>query len=116
NPPLLVVSDLHTIVVHTNFTNTVKREYRFTIEQLTDFETRQVLEAVFKNPEKLKPGATRAAVTQEAADKFTRLAATLRGRGLEAHVVAHFLNRVLFCMFAEDIGLIAGNLFTKLVE
>lgn len=116
NPPLLVVSDLKTIEVHTNFTNAVKRVYRFDIEQLADFETRQILEAVFHAPDRLKPGVTRAAVTAEAADKFTRLARALRERGHAPKDVAHFLNRLLFCMFAEDIGLLPGQLFTKLVE
>lgn len=116
NPPLLVVSDLQTIIVHTNFTNTVKGVHRFTVAELGDFDTRQKLEAVFKNPDRLRPGVTRAAVTQEAADKFTRLATALRDRGHEAQAVAHFLNRLLFCMFAEDIGLLSGHLFTKLVE
>lgn len=116
NPPLLVVSDLKTIEVHTNFTNAVKRVYRFDIEQLADFETRQILDAVFHAPDRLKPGVTRAAVTAEAADKFTRLARVLRDRGHAPKDVAHFLNRLLFCMFAEDIGLLPGQLFTKLVE
>ncbi|MBL0041742.1 MAG: class I SAM-dependent DNA methyltransferase [Xanthomonadales bacterium] len=116
NPPLLVVSDLKTIEVHTNFTNAVKRVYRFDIEQLADFETRQILESVFHAPDRLKPGVTRAAVTAEAADKFTRLARALRERGHAPKDVAHFLNRLLFCMFAEDIGLLPGQLFTKLVE
>lgn len=116
NPPLLVVSDLQAIIIHTNFTNTVKREYRLTVDQLADYESRKLLEAVFKSPDTLKPGVTRAAVTQEAADKFTRLATALRERGHEAHAVAHFLNRIVFCMFAEDIGLLAGHMFTKVVE
>lgn len=115
NPPLLVVSDLKTIVIHTNFTNTVKREIRFTVEQLSEFETRQILEAVFKHPESLRPGTTRTAITQEAAQKFTTLAQALRERGHEPHPVAHFLNRLLFCMFAEDIGLLPDGLFTKMV-
>jgi len=116
NPPLLVVSDLQTIVVHTNFTNTVKREYKFTIEQLADYETRQILEAVFKHPETLRPGVTRTGLTQDAAQKFTTLANALRDRGHDPHPVAHFLNRLLFCMFAEDIGLLPPRLFTELVE
>ena len=116
NPPLLVVSDLHTIIVHTNFTNTVKRKLEFTIEQLAEFETRQILEAVFKNPEALRPGTTRAAITQEAAEKFTTLAQALRTRGHDPLPVAHFLNRLLFCMFAEDIGLLPNQLFTKMVS
>jgi type II restriction/modification system DNA methylase subunit YeeA len=116
NPPLLVVSDLQKFVVHTNFTNTVKKEYRFTVEDLAEFETRQILEAVFHNPESLRPGVTRTAITQAAAEKFTTLAKALRDRGHEAHPVAHFLNRLLFCMFAEDIGLLPRNLFAELVE
>lgn len=116
NPPLLVVSDLHTIIVHTNFTNTVKREIKFAIEDLADFKTRQVLEAVFKNPEALRPGITRAVITQEAAERFTTLAQNLRARGHGPKDVAHFLNRLLFAMFAEDIGLLPNQLFTKLVE
>ncbi len=116
NPPLLVVSDLQTIVIHTNFTNTVKREIRFTVDELIDFDKRQILEAVFKNPEALRPGVTRAEITQKAAEKFATLAEILRGRGHETQTVAHFLNRLLFCMFAEDIGLLPDHLFTKLVE
>jgi type II restriction/modification system DNA methylase subunit YeeA len=116
NPPLLVVSDLKNIIVHTNFTNTVKREYKFTVEQLDDYETRQILEAVFKHPETLRPGTTRAGLTQEAAEKFTTLANALRERGNDPHPVAHFLNRLLFCMFAEDVGLLPARLFTDLVE
>lgn len=116
NPPLLVVSDLQTIVIHTNFTNTVKREIRFTVEELVDFDKRQILEAVFKHPEALRPGVTRAEITQKAAEKFATLAEVLRGRGHDTRTVAHFLNRLLFCMFAEDIGLLPDKLFTKLVE
>lgn len=97
NPPLLVVTDLRSIVVHTNFTNTVKREIRFTVDQLDDYATRQILDAVFNNPEALRPGITRTAITQEAAEKFTRLAQALRARKHDPHAVAHFLNRLVFC-------------------
>lgn len=116
NPPLLVVSDLHTIIVRTNFTNAPVQTYQFTIDQLEDYETRQTLSAVFNNPEALRPGTTRAAITQDAAEKFTALAQTLRGRGHAPQAVAHFLNRLLFAMFAEDIGLLPNHLFTKLVQ
>lgn len=115
NPPLLVVSDLHSIVVHTNFTNTVKRTLTFTIEQLGDFDTFRILDSVFHNPESLRPTTTRAGITKDAAAKFTSLAEGLRDRGNDPHEVAHFLNRLLFAMFAEDIRLLPNNLFTKLV-
>jgi len=116
NPPLLIVSDLHTIIIHTNFTNTVKREITFTVEDLANFETRQILEAAFKNPDALRPAATRAGVTKDAAEKFSAVAQKLRYRGEEPHAVAHFLTRLLFCMFAEDIGLLPNDLFTRIVR
>jgi type II restriction/modification system DNA methylase subunit YeeA len=116
NPPLLVVSDLQTIIVHTNFTNTAKQEYEFNIDQLSDYKTRQILEAVFNDPSALRPGLTRTMITQDAAEKFTALAKALRDRGHDPHPVAHFLNRLLFCMFAEDIGLLPNQLFTKMVN
>lgn len=116
NPPLLVCTDLQTIVVHTNFTNTVKQEIRLTVDELADHEKRKILEAVFRNPQALRPGITREAITQEAAEKFATLAKALRERGNAPQAVAHFLNRLIFCMFAEDIGLLPNYLFTKMVD
>lgn len=116
NPPLLVVSDLQTIIVRTNFTSAPVQTYQFTIDELENFETRQILSAVFNNPEALRPGTTRAAITKDAAEKFTALAQTLRARGHAPQLVAHFLDRLLFAMFAEDIGLLPSQLFTKLVR
>lgn len=43
NPPLLVVSDLQQIVIHTNFTSTVKQVHRITVDELLDFDKRQIL-------------------------------------------------------------------------
>ena len=34
NPPLLIVSDMESIVIHTNFTNTIKRTMRLTFDDL----------------------------------------------------------------------------------
>jgi type II restriction/modification system DNA methylase subunit YeeA len=116
NPPLLIVSDLERIIIHTNFTNAVKTKREFTIYDLENHETRQLLDAAFRHPDTLKPGTTRAVVTKEAADKFSTLAELLRGRGNDAHAVAHFLNRLLFCMFAEDISILPSQVFTKLVD
>ena len=116
NPPLLVVSDLQSIIIRTNFTNAPVREIRLTVDELENHDARQTLAAVFNNPEALRPGTTRAAITKDAAEKFTALAQTLRERGHAPQVVAHFLNRLLFAMFAEDIGLLPNHLFTKLVQ
>jgi len=55
-----------------------------------------------ERPEELKPGKTTAELTAEAASEFASLADRLRVRGHEPHAVAHFLNKLVFCMFAED--------------
>ena len=64
SPPLLVVSDMETIEVHTNWTNTVAKVHRFEIEDLRDADKRAALRWVFNDPEKLKPGQTRQALTE----------------------------------------------------
>ena len=40
----------------------------------------------------------------------------MQERGYEPESVAHFLNRVLFCLFAEDVGLLPRRLMTDLIE
>ncbi|MBI4026025.1 MAG: hypothetical protein HY360_13650, partial [Verrucomicrobia bacterium] len=39
----------------------------------------------------------------------------MRSRGLDAQPVAHFLDCMVFCLFAEDIGLLREGLFTDIV-
>lgn len=115
-PPLLIVSDINTIVIHTAFTGTVHETYVITLDDLLDAKKRQLLKWAFTAPERLKPGTTTAEVTQQAAKQFAELAQSLRQRGHDAHDVAHFLNQILFCFFAEDVGLLPEGLFTRLLE
>ena len=116
NPPLLIVSDMDQIVVHTNWTNTVPQVHPIPLEKLTEPEYLQVLRWAFTDPERLRPGLTTEDVTQRAAGRFAGLAQKLRDRGYDAHRVAHFLNRLVFCLFAEDAGLLNGNVFTRALE
>ncbi|MDQ3637800.1 MAG: class I SAM-dependent DNA methyltransferase, partial [Actinomycetota bacterium] len=79
-------------------------------------ENLRVLRAMFEDPDSLRPARTVESVTEEAARKFARLADGMRARGVEPHEAAHFLNKLLFCLFAEDIGLLAKGIFTEVVE
>jgi len=115
NPPLLIVSDFETIEIHTHFTNTVHTVRQLTLDDLADPAQRQALQWAFTDPERLKPGRTIEAVTAEAAELFAGLAQRLRERGHESQRVAHFMTRLLFCLFAEDIGLLPGRLFNDLL-
>ncbi|MHB9148529.1 MAG: class I SAM-dependent DNA methyltransferase [Thermoleophilia bacterium] len=116
NPPLLVVCDLYRFEIHTNFTNTPAVVHRFTLDDLLENsgEPLRVLRAVLEHPDELRPGKTRDELTAEAAEQFASLAERLRGRGHEAHAVAHFLNKLLFCLFAEDAGLLPRGLIRRL--
>jgi hypothetical protein len=90
NPPLLVV----TVEVHTNFTGTVPRVYRFANEELPEPENLRVLRAMFEDPYSLRPTRSAVTVTEEAAGKFAQLADRMRARGVEPHEAAHFLNKL----------------------
>jgi type II restriction/modification system DNA methylase subunit YeeA len=123
NPPLLVVCDFENFEVHTNF-NTRKEIYSFNLaDLLANVPTENcklppldVLRAVFTDPARLKPGQTTEDVTKGAAEQFSVLAESLRDRGVPSERAAHFLMRLLFCLFSEDIGLLPGKLFSRLVE
>jgi hypothetical protein len=118
NPPLLVVCDLARFEIHTNFTNTVPRVYRFTLDDLAadPGEPLRILRAVFTDPETLRPTRLREELTERAAKDFADLATALRARGHHPHTVAHFLDRLLFAMFAEDAGILPKNLIDRLAS
>jgi type II restriction/modification system DNA methylase subunit YeeA len=116
NPPLLVVSDMETIVIHTNFTNTVQEIHTFALEELEQPEALQKLRWLFHEPERFRPGVTRRMVTEQAAQGFAGIAQQLRDAGFDSHRVAHFVNKLIFCMFAEDIGILPNHLFTRMVD
>ncbi|WP_299131936.1 DNA methyltransferase [uncultured Amaricoccus sp.] len=116
NPPLLVTCDTDRIVIRTNFTNTVQETHTLALDDLLDGAKRDLLRAVFTEPDRLRPKRTRDALTAEAASKFSLLALRLRERGHAAATVAHFVNRLVFCMFAEDVGLLPERLFQKMLE
>ncbi|MAW80054.1 MAG: SAM-dependent methyltransferase [Parvularcula sp.] len=116
NPPLLVVSDTKKIIIRTNWTNTVQENHALELEDLRDAGKRDILRAVLADPEKLKPKKTRTQLTADAANEFSALAQRLRERGHDPQLVAHFVNRLVFCMFAEDAGLLPDAIFTRMLE
>ncbi|MDQ3507846.1 MAG: class I SAM-dependent DNA methyltransferase [Actinomycetota bacterium] len=116
NPPLLVVTDIDRFEVHTNFTGTVPAVYRFSNREIGESANLRVLRAMFEDPYSLRPSRTVESVTEEAASKFALLADGMRARGVEPRAAARFLNKLLFCLFAEDIGLLPKGLFTEVVQ
>ena len=116
NPPILVVSDFHTIIVHTNFTNKVSEVHTTSLNDLVEPEQLEVLRKVFHQPGDLEPEVTPDDVTKETANVFADIAASMRERGVDSLEVARFLNRLVFCFFAQDVGLLPDRVLSGLCE
>jgi hypothetical protein len=104
------------ILVHTNFNNTAKRIVAITYDDLLTPNGLKQLSAIFFDTESFRTPQTTEQVTEEAARGFAHLADLLRDSGADPQQAAHFLIRLLFCLFAEDIGLLPQHLFTQLVR
>lgn len=115
HPPLLIVSDTQSIVIRTAFTGAVQERHDIAIDDLRDAASRDVLRRVFEDPRSFRPKRTRADLTEDAAATFADLALRLRQAGHKGQDVAHFVNRLVFCMFAEDVRLLPDKMFEKMV-
>ncbi|MEI6394666.1 MAG: DNA methyltransferase, partial [Verrucomicrobiota bacterium] len=133
NPPLLVVCDFDRYIIRTNFNGTVQEVHEFTNDTIDRPENLRILGTLFENPEFLKPQRTTDQVTKVLAEKFALVARSLQKREsaeladaatrAEVNVaqrknlrIARFLNRLIFCFFAEDTGLLPKNLFSELAK
>jgi len=119
NPPLLIVSDLERIEIRTNLTSLSPVLTTITLDDLAADDPSvalQQLRDVFANPDAFRPQLVPAQITEQAARHFAEIAQGLRTRGHDPEVVAHFLDRILFCLFAEDAGLLPRNIFHRLSQ
>ena len=123
NPPLLVVTDINHWEIHTNYPNTEKRVYRFGHSEIAaDNEVLGWLRAMFHAPERLHPGRNTEQITKDAADAFKLIADNMRDWDAAPTRIAYFLTKLVFCLFAEDVGLlptIAGEpqgVFSYIIE
>lgn len=75
-----------------------------------------VLRKLWHDPESLDPRRHSERVSQEVAADLAELATELETSGHEPELVAKFLMRCIFTMFAEDIGLLQDKVFTQYLE
>ena len=121
NPPALVVSDMDCIEVHTNFTGTRPSVHELNLADLAEgaertAEALRILRAVMLDPGALRPEQTPDEITQLAAARFAEIARSMHERGHDPEAVAHHLNRVVFCLFAEDARLLPPHILTGMIE
>ena len=122
NPPLLITSDIHTIEIHTNFNNYPTRKHIITFDDILTDSGMEKLRWAFFEPGKLRPDRTQVQITKATADTFVAVADEMKrhrkitGETYTPEQLAHFLVRLLFCLFAEDMGLLPKDLFTEIVR
>ena len=130
NPPILVVSDRLSIRIHTQFTGHPSATHEVRIAEMDQPANLALLRRIWTAPESFKPRQTNRDITEAAAQSFAALAEGLRQRGSapgegatdpqhpqhRANQVAHFLTQCLFCFFAEDVGLLPGRMFERLLN
>ncbi len=113
-PPFLIVVDVGRVIeLYAEFSRSGAtytpfpdpRSHRIRLQDLADDALRDRLRAVWLDPLSLDPGRRAARATRDIATRLARVAQSLEGRHAPEEVAA-FLSRCLFCMFAEDVGLL----------
>ena len=123
-PPFVVVVDVgFCIDLYSNFAgvgdNYVpfpdSQTYRLRLADLNEEPVRARLTQLFTDPQQLDPSRRAAQVTRQLAGQLAALSAQLERAGHASDVVAQFLMRCLFTMFAEDVALIPKDSFSGLL-
>ncbi len=124
-PPFVIVCDVgHCFELYSEFTCTGgtyvrfpdPHKHRITLDDLRLQPVRERLRALWLDPLSLDPARHSAKVTREIADLLAKLATSLEADGHDAQIVASFLQRCLFSLFAEDTGLLPERAFTSVIE
>ena len=91
----------------------VQREIR--VADLAEPETLAVVKRIFTEPDWFNTGKRRDDVTKETAALFQAVSNDMAGSGYGHHELAQYLNQIIFCLYAEDAGLLPDGAFTGLV-
>jgi hypothetical protein len=116
NPPLLVASDMDRIEIRTCFTGYPTETYSVALADLDRPEKLDILRRVFHDFESFRPEKDIVWITKEAAKQMADLAPLVRARHPDPTRIAHFFDRLVFCLFAQNVGLLPGQVFTRVVE
>ena len=139
-PPFLIVVDVGNVIeLYAEFSQSGAtytpypdpRSHRIALADLARPELRQRLVQIWQDPASLNPARISAQVTREVAALLARLSQSLESSvGFKpnkaaapthqaqtaSEVVANYLTRCLFSMFAEDVELLPKGAFTQLLQ
>ena len=121
-PPLLVVSAFNVIRIRTNFPGMESVQHTVRISELAEPQSPplNILKRVFTDPASFNTGKSRDDVTKETAALFQAVSNDMARSGYGAdpskiRELAQYLNQIIFCLYAEDAGLLPDGAFTGLV-
>jgi len=124
SPPFLLVCDVgRAIEVYADFSGQGRHykpypdiaNYRVFLHELSRSDVRDRFKAIWNTPKSLDISERRAKATQEVAVQLAAISKKLEER-YPTEEVAMFLMRCLFCMFAEDMGLLPSDSFQNLLS
>ncbi len=124
-PPFLIIVDVgHVLEVYADFSGQGQgytqfpdgARYRIALDDLREAKTLDRLRTMWTDPHALDPAKISAEVTRGVADRLAALGRSFEGQGHAAEVVARFLMRCLFTMFAEDVNLIPHDSLLRLAQ
>ena len=120
NPPLIVASSFETIRIETNFQGMELVQHNITLPELAQSAKLDLLRNVFHNPDALRPQRSVSAVTQDTAQLFSQIVADMEGQAIfeksgDPELLARYLNRIIFCLYAEDAGLLPEGILSDIL-
>lgn len=115
-PPLLIVSSFQTIRIQTNFPGMETARYDVGIGEFEQPERLELLRDVFFAPHRFRHRLRSVdAVTRETAAVFQSIVVDMERHDVDPERLARYLNQLVFCLYAEDAGLLPAGLFTRIV-
>lgn len=121
NPPLLITSDTRIIIIHTNFNDCPRFIYRIGFDDILQGPGLALLKRAFFDPYSFRPGITKEEITVANSLAFLGVADGLKahkrltGEDYSPEQLSHFLGKLLFCLFAEDMGFLAPQAFSQMI-
>ncbi len=114
-PPLLIVSSFRRIQIRTNFPRMETVLHEIPILELEQPRQLTKLRNCFFAPDEFRPNRSVEDVTRETAELFRDIVADMERHTGDPERLARYLNRIVFCLYAEDAGLLPDNVLADIL-
>ena len=115
-PPLLIVSSFRRIQIRTNFPGMETVLHEIPIVELEQDGQLAKLRNCFFAPEEFRPNRSVEDVTWETAELFRDMVADMEQYTDDSERLARYLNRIVFCLYAEDAGLLPDGILADILN